>query len=90
MSVSEDLNEREFGTEMSSNQFGTYGRSLQLDEILLEENNVDKVLGTLVDGLVSFEADETTSKIVDDGVRSKHAETEPGKRKSKPRERWLA
>ena len=51
---------------MPSNQFGTDKRSLQLDETLLEENNVDKVLGTsLVDGLVNFEADEATSKIVD-------------------------
>ena len=84
---------REFGAEISSNQFGTDGRSLQLDETLLEENNVDKVLGTsLVDGL-NFEADEATSKIVDDGapaVRSRLAEIEPGKRKSKPTERWLA
>ena len=84
---------REFGAEISSNQFGTDGRSLQLDETLLEENNVDKVLGTsLVDGL-NFEADEAISKIVDDGapaVRSRLAEIEPGKRKSKPTERWLA
>ena len=83
----------EFGAEISSNQFGTDGRSLQLDETLLEENNVDKVLGTsLVDGL-NFEADEAISKIVDDGapaVRSRLAEIEPGKRKSKPTERWLA
>ena len=43
---------REFGAEISSNQFGTDGRSLQLDETLLEGNNVNKVLGTsLVDGL---------------------------------------
>ena len=93
MSISEGLNAGAFGEEMSSNQFGTDGRSLQLDETLLEENNVDKVLGTsLVDGL-NFEADEATSKIVDDGapaVRSRLAEIEPGKRKSKPTERWLA
>ena len=54
---------------------------------------MDKVLGTsLVDGL-NFEADEAISKIVDDGapaVRSRLAEIEPGKRKSKPTECWLA
>ena len=62
---------------MSSDQFGSDGRSLQLDETLLEENNVGKVLGiSLVDGL-NVEADEATSKIVDDGaplVRSRLAE----------------
>ena len=83
MSISEDLNARAFGAEMSSsNQFGTDGRSLQLDGTLLGENN----------GL-NFEADEAISKIVDDGapaVRSRLAEIEPGKRKSKPTERWLA
>ena len=82
----------EFGAEISSNQFGTDGRSLQLDETLLEENNVDKVLGTsLVDGL-NFEADEAISKIVDGApaVRSRLAEIEPGKRKSNPTECWLA
>ena len=83
----------EFGAEISSNQFGTDGRSLQLDVTLLEENNVDKVPGTsLVDGL-NFEADETISKIVHDGapaVRSRLAEIEPGKRKSNPTECWLA
>ena len=83
----------EFGAEISSNQFGTDGRSLQLDVTLLEENNVDKVPGTsLVDGL-NFEADEAISKIVDDGapaVRSRLAEIEPGKRKSNPTECWLA
>ena len=77
MSISEGLNAGALGTEMSSNQFGTDRRSIQLDETLLEENNVDKVLGTsLVDGL-NFEADEATSKIVDDGaplVRSRLAE----------------
>ena len=68
MSISEDLNAGAFGAEMSSsNQFGTDGRSLQLDETLLGENNVEKVLGTLVDGL-NFEADESTSKVVDDGA----------------------
>ena len=52
MSISEGLNAGTFGAEMSSNQFGTDGRSLQLDETLLEGNNVNKVLGTsLVDGL---------------------------------------
>ena len=51
MSISEGLNARAFDAEMSSNQFGTDGRSLQLDETLLEENNILKVLGTsLVDG----------------------------------------
>ena len=83
----------EFGAEISSNQFGTDGRSLQLDVTLLEENNVDKVPGTsLVDGL-NFEADQAISKIVDDGapaVRSRLAEIEPGKRKSNPTECWLA
>ena len=70
------MNTGAFGAEMSSDQFGSDGRSLQLDETLLEENNVDKVFGTLVDGL-NFEADETTSKIVDDGallIRSRMAE----------------
>ena len=83
----------EFGAEISSNQFRTDGRSLQLDVTLLEENNVDKVPGTsLVDGL-NFEADQAISKIVDDGapaVRSRLAEIEPGKRKSNPTECWLA
>ena len=77
VSISKGLITRAFGAEMSSDQFGSDGRSLQLDETLLEENNVDKVLGTsLVDGL-NFEADEATSKIVDDGaplVRSRLAE----------------
>ena len=54
---------------------------------------MDKVLGTsLINGL-NFEADEATTKMVDDGgpaVRSRLAEIEPGKRKSKPTERWLA
>ena len=51
MSISEGLNARAFDAEMSSNQFGTDGRSLQLDGTLLEENNILKVLGTsLVDG----------------------------------------
>ena len=60
MSISEGSNA--FGAEMFSNQFGTDWRSLQLDETLLEENNMEKVLGTsLVDGLVNFEADEATS-----------------------------
>ena len=93
MSISQGQNAGAFGSEMPSNQFGTDKRSLQLDETLLEENNVDKVLGTsLVDGLVNFEADEATSKIVDraPAVRSRQAEIEPGKRKSKPTECWLA
>ena len=59
MSTSEGLNAEALGAEMSSNQFGTDGRSLQLNGTLLEENNMDKVLGTsLVDGLVNFVADE--------------------------------
>ena len=65
-----------------------------MDETLLEENNVDTVLGkSLRDGLDNFEAEEATSKLVDDGVpavRSRLAETEPGKRKSRPTECWLA
>ena len=75
-SISKGLNTGAFGAEMSSDQSGSDGRSLQLDETLLEESNVDKVLGTLVDGL-NFEADEATSKIVDDGallIRSRLAE----------------
>ena len=54
---------------------------------------MDKVLGTLVDGLVNFEADEARSKIVDDeapAVRIILVEIEPGKRESKPTEYWLA
>ena len=94
MSISEGLNAGAFGAEMWSNQFGTDGRSLQLDEALLEESNVDKVPRTsVVDGLVNFGADEATSKIVDDGapaVRGRLTEIEPGKRKSKPVKRWLA
>ena len=93
MSISEGLNAGGFGAEISSNQFGTDGRSFQLDETLLEENNVDKVLGTsLVLGL-NFEANEATSKIVDDGapgIRSRLAEIEPEKKKSKPTEHWQA
>ena len=75
-SISKGLNTGAFGAEMSSDQFGSDGRSLQLDETLLEESNVVKVLGTLVDGL-NFEADEATSKIVDDEallIRSRLAE----------------
>ena len=86
------MNAGAFGTEMSSNQFGTDGSSLQLNETLLEENNVEKILGTLLDGL-NFEADEAASKIEDDGtpaVRSRLAEIEPGKRKSKPTDCCLA
>ena len=93
MSISDGLNTGAFRTEMSSNEFGTDGRSLQFDETLLEENNVDKIHGTsLVNGL-NFEADEVTSKIVVDGapaVRSRLAKIEPGKRIGKPTERWLA
>ena len=93
MSISEGLNAGAFGTDMSSNQFGNDGRSLQLDETLLEENNGNKVLGTSsVDGLVNFEADGATSKIVNEApaVRSRLTEEESGKRKRKPTERWLA
>ena len=93
MSISEGWNAGAFGAEISSNQFGTDGRSLQLDETVLEENNVDKVHGTSSVHGLNFEADEATSKIVDDGapsVRSRLAKTEPGKRKGKPTERWLA
>ena len=64
-----------------------------MDETLLKESNVDKVLGTLVDGLVNFEADEARSKIVVDeapAVRIRLVEIEPGKRESKPTEYWLA
>ena len=86
MSISEGLNAGAFSAEVPSSQFGTDGRSLQLDETLFEDNNVNKALGTsLVDGL-NFEADEATSKIVDDGapaVRSRLAGIEPGKRKCK-------
>ena len=93
MSISQGLNAGALGAEMSSNQFGTDGRSIQLDETLLEENNVDKVLGTsLLDGL-NVEINEATSKIVDDGapaVRSRMTEIEAGKRKIKPTECWLA
>ena len=48
MSISKCLNAGALGAEMSSNQFGTDGRSRQLEK-------VEKVLGTsLVDGLVNF------------------------------------
>ena len=40
MSIIEGLNAGAFGPEMLSNQFGTDGRSLQLDETLLGENHV--------------------------------------------------
>ena len=57
-------------------------------------HQINLVLGTsLVDGLVNFEADKAASKIVDDrapAVRNRLAEIEPGKRKSKPTEHWLA
>ena len=93
MSISEGLNAGTFCAEMSSNQFGTDGRPLQLDKTLLGESNAEKVLGTLsVDVLVNFEADEATSKIVNKApaVRSRLKEVESGKRKSKPTEPWLA
>ena len=45
MSISEGLNAGSFGAGMPSDEFGIDGRSLQLDEILLEENNVENVLG---------------------------------------------
>ena len=89
ISISEGLNVGALDAEMSLNQFGTDGKSLQLDKTLLEENNVDKVLGTSsLDGLINFVADEATSKIVDGAcaVRSRLTEGEPGKRKSKPTE----
>ena len=56
-------------------------------------HQINLVLGTSVDGLVNFEADKAASKIVDDrapAVRNRLAEIEPGKRKSKPTEHWLA
>ena len=89
ISISEGLNVGALDAEMSLNQFGTDGKSLQLDKTLLEENNVDKVLGTSsLDGLINFVADEATSKIVDGAcaVRSRLTEGEPWKRKSKPTE----
>ena len=89
ISISEGLNVGALDAEMSLNQFGTDGTSLQLDKTLLEENNVGKVLGTSSsDGLINFVADEATSKIVDGAcaVRSRLTEGEPGKRKSKPTE----
>ena len=39
MSISEGLNAGSFGAGMSSDEFGIDGRSFQLDEIFLEENN---------------------------------------------------
>lgn len=55
ISIKEGLNAEALGTEISSNQFGTDKRSLQLDETILEVNNVDKLLGTRsVDGLVNL------------------------------------
>ena len=92
MSTSEGLNSAALGAEILSNQCCTYGRSLQFDETLLEENNVNKVLKTsLVDRLVDFEADEATSKRVDEApaVRSRLEEVESAKRRSKPTECWL-
>ena len=89
ISISEGLNVGALDAEMSLNQFGTDGTSLQLDKTLLEENNVGKVLGTSSsDGLINFVAGEATSKIVDGAcaVRSRLTEGEPGKRKSKPTE----
>ena len=51
MSISDGLNAGAFGAEMWSNQFGTDGRSLQLDENF--KNSVDDFLGTAsVYGLV--------------------------------------
>ena len=78
---------------MSSDKFGIDGRSLQLDEILLEGKNVEKVLEiSSVDGLVSFGADGATLKMVDEApaIRSRLTEVEFGNRKSKPTEHWLA
>ena len=55
ISIKEGLNAEALGTEISSNQFGTDRRSLQLDETILEVNNVDKLLGTRsVDGLINL------------------------------------
>ena len=54
---------------------------------------MDGVLGASLVDRLNFEPDEATSKIVDDGaprVRSRLAEIEPKKRKSKPTEHWLA
>ena len=92
MLISEGLNARVFGADMSSNQFGTDVRSLQLHETLLEEHNVGQVFETSpVDGLVNFEADVATPKIVDEAlaVTSRMTKAKFGKRKSKPTERWL-
>ena len=55
ISIKEGLNAEALGREISSNQFGTDRRSLQLDETILEVNNVDKLLGTRsVDGLINL------------------------------------
>ena len=92
MSISEGLNSGALGAEKLSNQCCTDGRSLQSDETLLEENNVNKVLKTsLVDRLVDFEADKATSKRADEApaVRSRLEEVESGKRRSKPTECWF-
>ena len=75
-------------SEVSSNQLGTDQRSLQLDKTLIEENNVDNLLGKSSAGLINFEADETTSKIVDRAlaIRSRLTNVGPAKRKSKSTE----
>ena len=75
-------------SEISSNQLGTDQRSLQLDKTLIEENNVDNLLGESSVGLINFEADETTSKIVDRAlaIRSRLTNVGPAKRKSKSTE----
>ena len=55
--------------------------------------NVDMVLGTSsVDRLINFETNEATLQIVDEAtvVRSRLTEGEPGNRKSKPTECWVA
>lgn len=92
MPISEGLNSGALGAEILSNQCCTDGRSLQFDEILLEENNLNKVLKTsLVFRLVDFEADEATSKRVDEApaVKRRLEEVKSGKRRSKPTECWL-
>lgn len=75
-------------SEISSNQLGTDQRSLQLDKTLIEENNVDNLLGKSSVGLINFETDETTSKIVDRAlaIRSRLTNVGPAKRKSKSTE----
>ena len=61
MSISEGLNAEAFDAEMSSNQFDTDGRSLQLDETLLEENKEAKVLGASAFSRSRIYREETVS-----------------------------